>query len=113
MAASPFLRDQFGRVVGRQFVGEEEVGGTVGTSRKQLDALADERRDLRASCRAIRVEAGCSHEGQKQSGCSSSTGSARMCSAFSHTALGSNGSSSVKLTTALAAIDAFEREQRR
>ena len=34
----------------------------------------------------------------------------RMCSAFSQTAFGSNGSSSVKFTMAFAVIDAFERK---
>jgi len=41
---------------------------------------------------------------------SCSTGRARICSALSQTALGSKGSSSVKLTTAFGAVDVFERE---
>ena len=98
----PFLRNQFGRIVGRELVEEEEVGGGDGVA-QQLDALADERGDGEELFRRG-MEAGLRRRRARSCGLSSSTGRARMCSALSQTALGSKGSSSVKLTTALARL---------
>ena len=101
MAASPFLRDQFGAdrraAVGRRRRSRRRSA----TSRNSLDALADQRRDL---AHLLRVDARSRRawtNGQQQLRRVRPTGMARMCSAFSQTALGSKGSSSVKLTTAL------------
>ena len=80
-------------------IDKEEIGGGDGVA-QQLDALANERRDRDAFFRSC-VEACAARRRAPARSLSSSTGSARMCSAFSQTALGSKGSSSVKLTTAL------------
>ena len=96
------LRNQLGRVVRRELGNKEEVGGGDGFA-QELDALADERGDGEELFRRG-MEAGLLEEGLQMLRLSSSTGRARMCSALSQTALGSKGSSSVKLTTALARL---------
>ena len=102
------LGDQLGGVVGRQFVGEEEIGRGQHIA-QQLDALLDQRRD-RQHLRRICVEPGGAPNGSSCSA-SSSTGSARMCSAFSHTAFGSNGIFFREVDHRVAAVDALERKR--
>ena len=57
------LRDEFGGIVGRQLIDEEEVGGGEHVA-QQLDALANQRRDLQHLFRRD-VETGAAHDGQQ------------------------------------------------
>ena len=96
-----FGRNQLGGVVGREFVEEEEVGGGGGFA-EQLDALADERGDgENFFWRGL--EAGLREEGRELAA-ELVDGQGADVLGVEPDGFGSNGSSSVKLMTALARL---------
>ena len=103
------LRDQLGRVVGRELVEEEEVGGGDGIA-QQLDALADERRDGEQLLRRWRR----SRPGRRRAGVAAELldGQGADVLGVEPDGFGIEGIVFREIDDGVGAVDAFEREGR-